>query len=333
MSSPSSPSTVQSGLAPICVLLCVDSAYLAQAAITIGSILSSNPDSSFEIYVAGPGLDPEQFDTIFAPLIASHAKWRLHRRDFAEDQLPDLPVTDHISRSTYTRILLDRFIDPRHPRVLYLDADMIVRADLTPLWSTPLDGAVLAAARDHFRLDLPAIGFAPDEPYFNAGMLLIDMERWRALDCERRVLDFLAREIERLPWMDQDALNIVLRGQVRFVGLEWNFQPRCADVPPDFLGLPEAEYAHLRADPSLIHYTTSYKPWNASFRVHYSDAFFAAARFAGLNFARARPKTFGDRLMQAKTWLRWNFPRAFRFLRQTFRPAAAAQMYRAGSGG
>lgn len=332
MLNPPSQPTDQPERAPICVLLCVDSAYLPQAGITIGSILRSNPGASFEIYVAGPGLDPEQFDAIFAPLRASHSSWRLHRCDFAEDQLPDLPVTAHISRSTYTRILLDHFVDPRHQRVLYLDADMIVRADLTPLWSTRLDGAVLAAARDHFRLDLPAIGFAPDEPYFNAGMLLIDMERWRALDCERRVLDFLAREIERLPWMDQDALNIVLRGQVRFVGLEWNFQPRCADVPPDFLGLPVAEYDQLRADPSLIHYTTSYKPWNAPYRVHYSDDFFSAARFAGLTFARARPSSLKDHLMQLKTWLRWNFPRGFRFLRQTFRPAAAAQMYRAGTG-
>ncbi len=318
--------------APICVLLCVDSAYLPQAGITLASILRSNPTTRFEVYIAGPNLDPKQFEAIFTPVIANRSDVQLHRCDLDEAQLPDLPVTAHISRSTYTRILLDRFIAPRHARVLYLDADTIVCADLTPLWTTPLDGAVLAAVRDHFRMDLAAIGFGPDEPYFNAGMLLIDMERWRALDCERRVLDFLAREIERLTWMDQDGLNIVLRGHVRFVGLEWNFQPRCADVPAEFLGLSPVDYARLRANPSLIHYTTSYKPWNASFRVHYSDAFFSAAQSAGTDFARARPRTFKDYLMQAKTWMRWHFPRGFRRVRQAFKPEAAAQMYRAGPG-
>ena len=329
------PSTGDAGASagsPICILLCVDAAYLKQAGITLGSILASNPDASIDAYIAGPGLDPDRFDTIFKPLVAGHPSCRVHRCDLDEGDLPDLPVSAHISRSTYTRILLNRFIGAEHRRVLYLDADTIVCADLTPLWTTSLDGAVLAAARDHFRLDLPAIGFDPDEPYFNAGMLLIDMQRWRALDCERRLLDFLGREIERLPWMDQDALNLVLRGQIRFVGLEWNFQPRCADVPATFLNLDDRDYEALRSSPALIHYTTSYKPWNAGFRVHYSDRFFAAARRAGLPLDPARPRTPRDRLLQIKTWMRWHFPRAFRFLRQVLRPDAAALMYRAGPG-
>ena len=93
---------------------------------------------------------------------------------------------------------------------------------------------------DHFRLDGEVIGFDAGEPYFNSGMILIDMARWRERNCEQRVLDVLARWGHELPWMDQDALNIALRGEVRFLDLVWNWQPRCADVPAAFLGLDEA---------------------------------------------------------------------------------------------
>ncbi|WP_342152720.1 glycosyltransferase family 8 protein [Methylorubrum sp. SB2] len=317
---------------PICLLLCIDAAYLRQAGITLASILESNPGKPIDVTLVGSGLTPAQVDSVFAPLGARHPALRLHFREMDPAALPDLPVTRQFSSSIYTRILLDRFIDRSHERVLYLDADTVVSADLTPLWNADLNGAVLGAVRDPFRLDLDAIGFAPDEPYFNSGVLLIDMERWRALDCEARVLDVLVREAHRLPWMDQDALNLALRGQVHFLSPRWNFQPRCADVPAGFLGLSEAEYAALRANPSIVHYTTSHKPWNAGFRVHYSRAFFSVARRAGLGMAPARPRTLSDRLLQAKTWLRWHFPGPFRTLRRIAKPEAAALMYGARAG-
>ena len=142
--------------------------------------------------------------------------------------------------------------------------------------------------------------------------------------------------------MDQDALNLVLRGHVRFVGLEWNFQPRCADVPAAFLGLEPAAYARLRASPRIIHYTTSEKPWNAGHRIHYSDRYCRVAQAVAGGVPAgalaealpvAPPRGLRDRLVRTalreKTRLRWHFPRAFRFLRRRLRPEAAALMYRA----
>jgi lipopolysaccharide biosynthesis glycosyltransferase len=329
---------------PICVLLCIDDRYLTQAAVTLASILESNPGSAFEVYLAAFDRDPVRSEALFAPLLARFPHWRLAYRDLDGEALfAGLPVTKQFSRSIYTRLLFDRFVDDRHDRVLYLDADVVSCADLQPLWDTPLDGKVLAAVRDHFRLDLEEIGFAAEEPYFNSGVLLIDRWAWRSGGFEQRIMEVLTREGHRLPWTDQDALNIVLRGQVKFVGLEWNFQPRCADVPASFLGLKLGQYKQLRTRPGIIHYTTSQKPWNAAHRIHYSERFYQAVRvlvrsgvslgaFAGSELA-PRPKRLRDRALRAalqgKTRLRWHFPRAFRFLRRLLRPEAAALMYRA----
>lgn len=329
---------------PICLLLCVDDRYLTQAAIALASVLDSNPDTAFAVTLATFDRDPARAEALFAPLLARHPACRLVYRDLDDAGLFEgLPVTRQFSRSIYTRILFDRFVDEVHERVLYLDADVVTCGDLKPLWATPLEGQVLAAVRDHFRLDVEEIGFAPDEPYFNSGVLLIDRKAWRAGDYERRVLNLLTESGHTLPWMDQDALNLVLRGRVRFVGLEWNFQPRCADVPAQFLGLAPDAYERLRASPRIIHYTTSEKPWNAGHRIHYSDRFVRAARMLVRKGAPADalvgalpasgPRGLRDRLVRValreKTRLRWHFPRAFRFLRRRLRPEAAALMYRA----
>ncbi|WP_336489085.1 glycosyltransferase family 8 protein [Methylobacterium nigriterrae] len=324
---PQSPET------PIRVLYCLDNNYLRQLGISLASMLRSNPASRFEVHIAMLARDRVLSNRVMDAVTAAFGNVRIAYHDLDETLFDAFPVTQSISKSTYIRIILGRFVPRDCERILYLDADTIVRADVRPLWRTPLDGAVLAAVRDHFSLDAEAISFAPDEPYFNAGVLLIDMNRWRALDIEGRVLAYLGEHANRLPWMDQDALNAVLRGHVRYVGLEWNFQPRCADVPAEFLGLDEATYARLRAHPSLVHYTTSFKPWNAAHRVHYSGLFYEAARLlpSSPDLVPQPPGAgrFRDRLMGLKTTLRWHFPRAFRRIRQILKPSEAALMYRA----
>jgi lipopolysaccharide biosynthesis glycosyltransferase len=319
---------------PIVVLYCIDDAYLPQAGIALASLLDSNRKARFEIVVAAIDRNRRHFETVFGAVLAKRRHAALSYVDLDDGLFADLRVTKAFSRSAYTRIILQRFIDARHARVLYLDADTIVRGDITPLWQADLGGATIGAVPDHFRLDAQVIGFDAGEPYFNSGMILIDMARWRERNCEQRVLDVLARRGHELPWMDQDALNIALRGEVRFLDLVWNWQPRCADVPAAFLGLDEVRYAAVRTAPKVVHYTTSFKPWNAAYRVHYSTWFFTAARASGIPAqylpACPPPRGLAQRLMQTKTSLRWGAPWAFRTMRRLLKPEAAAAMYRAG---
>jgi lipopolysaccharide biosynthesis glycosyltransferase len=296
--------------------------------------LDSAPDTHVEVTVAALGRDRPLSSRTFDAVLAKRTNCSLIFHDLEDDLFRELPTTRSITRSTYTRIILDRFVDRAHSRVLYLDADIIVGKDVSQLWNVDLGDRTLGAVQDHFRAAPQDIGFAEDERYFNAGVLLIDMQRWRDRKGERRVLDILERGDLTLDWMDQDALNLALRNDVHWLDIGWNWQPRCADVPAEFLGLSQERYVSLRNDPPLIHYTTSFKPWNAAYRVHYSDRFFAAARAsnipADLLVKRPVAQSLPERIMDLKTRLRWRSPRAFRAVRRLLRPTAARQMYRAG---
>ena len=65
----------------------------------------------------------------------------------------------------------------------------------------------------------------PDDPYFNSGVLVLDLEEWRTEQHGKRVMDFIRANGAHCPWLDQDALNAVFRGRWKPLGSRWNQYP------------------------------------------------------------------------------------------------------------
>ncbi|HCT76834.1 MAG TPA: hypothetical protein DGT23_09650 [Micromonosporaceae bacterium] len=175
---------------------------------------------------------------------------------------PVREVFQYISTGMYLRLLLPGRLPSNVERVLYLDTDVLVEGDLSPLWEMALGQAPLAAVRDHFTGTINARGGVPgappeldgSAPYFNSGVLLIQTRAWRELEVTKRCLDYLDQQRERLRLPDQDALNLVTHG--RWVELEgkWNnhvswWNP---DAPPD--------------DVRVMHFLGPKKPWHDDFQ-------------------------------------------------------------------
>jgi lipopolysaccharide biosynthesis glycosyltransferase len=165
----------------------------------------------------------------------------------------------HVSAMTYARLLLPQLLPPDCQRVLYLDTDMLVLGDLTPLMRTDLQGQPVAAIEDfHARADRVAGRLQPDsllatvKHYFNAGVLLLDLQACREHAHFMRAIDFLHAH-PQTPYGDQDALNAALDGQWLAVDRRWNFQNHHVNRLDR---MPVAER------PAVAHFITSSKPWN-----------------------------------------------------------------------
>ena len=87
-----------------------------------------------------------------------------------------------ITNATYYRLLIGELLPQRVGRVIYLDCDMLVCGEISTLWETPLGNSVLAAVRDAGFTQHDTLGLDVSEPYFNAGMMLIDLDHWRRLE-------------------------------------------------------------------------------------------------------------------------------------------------------
>jgi lipopolysaccharide biosynthesis glycosyltransferase len=153
---------------------------------------------------------------------------------------------------------------PGLDRVLYLDCDVIVRADLKALFATPLGGASLGACRDIGVLWNARM--SEIDPYFNSGVMLLDLERMRRDDATRRLI--AVKRVSRDGFMDQDCLNAVFAGSVQLLDPRWNclwvstqYRNVGVEALNEVLGTDYATLGDYRGNANVLHYTTAYKPW------------------------------------------------------------------------
>ena len=148
-------------------------------------------------------------------------------------------------------------------KVLYLDCDIIVRDSLSELFATDLTdlacGVVEDQCGDDIRLHNPIRMFSK---YFNSGVLLMNLDYWR----NNHVADKLVLWIEnfdgRLMCPDQDALNVVLEGKVKFLDYKYNYQQ---GFYGDLMWLRADKWPAIkeaRENPVVVHYTSGEKPWH-----------------------------------------------------------------------
>nr|WP_162623697.1 glycosyltransferase family 8 protein [Paracoccus saliphilus] len=174
----------------------------------------------------------------------------------------ELPPIMHISRATYLRLIMPEILPAEVNRVLYLDIDMVVTQSLRPLWQSDLQGRPFAAVEDHNlsaddlaeRFSLPKGGL-----YFNAGMLLIDMQAERVGGYLRQALERLKADPDAYPFADQDALNEVLWQNWTRVDINWNYQRAFVNGGKVYR-TSDPKGVHL---PGILHFTEHWKPWKS----------------------------------------------------------------------
>lgn len=116
---------------------------------------------------------------------------------------------ERFSIASTFRLLLSKIISPAVEKIIYLDADTIVNLDIRELWRVELEDKPLAAIPDALPQTVPLCqdGFVKFENYFNSGVLLMNLEKWRT---DAKFLgggvDFVGKN-SRYVFADQDILN------------------------------------------------------------------------------------------------------------------------------
>jgi lipopolysaccharide biosynthesis glycosyltransferase len=188
-----------------------------------------------------------------------------------ESLLANLKVERHLTIVTYYRLLIPQIVPEQFNKVIYLDSDMVVQGNLEELWQIEIgDNYILAVQDDNQRFismsgglrNYRELGINPDYKYFNAGLLVINLDKWRRENIGEKVVKFLQDNKDYVRDHDQDGLNALLAGQWGELDPRWNQMPRIytysswEDSPYD-----QELYSALLHDPYIIHYTCPPKPW------------------------------------------------------------------------
>lgn len=181
------------------------------------------------------------------------------------------------------RLLVARFLPDDVDQILYLDGDTIVLGSLEELDGLELDdgkviGAVIEATVDRTRLG--ALGIE-DQPYFNSGVLLIDLERWKAVGAERLLIDYCKRHKHDIVAPDQDAINGALKGMIQPLLPCYNWCNSYVFYPYRTLKKLMGNVAYYERDtfgkavasPIVVHYLGEERPWRTGNTHRYRDEY------------------------------------------------------------
>ena len=178
-----------------------------------------------------------------------------------------------ISISAYARLFVGSMLGESVERVLYLDCDMLIQRSLKELWKTSLDEYVVAAVQDAVGdATKSGVGLSADERYFNSGMLLINLRKWRELGIEQKCLKFIKEKDGNVLHHDQGVLNGVLKGKWFRLPIENNLmtinyifdRERLISWSGEHAGFYSAkEISKAIESPVILHYTPSFtsRPW------------------------------------------------------------------------
>ncbi|GAB2291331.1 Probable galacturonosyltransferase-like 1 [Dionaea muscipula] len=250
----------------------LDLAYIRGSMAAILSILqhSSCPQNTFFHFVVS-----SDHPQLRATVSASFPFLRFNVYSFDDAAVAGLISTSIRSALdcplNYARSYLANLLPLCVPRVVYLDSDVVVVDDIASLFSTPLPNDAVLAAPEYCYANFTSyftptfwsnpslsVTFANRRPcYFNTGVMVIDLNRWRAGEYTRKIEEWMELQ-KRIRIYDLGSLPpflLVFAGNIVPVDHRWNqhglggdnFRGLCRDLHPGPV--------------SLLHWSGKGKPW------------------------------------------------------------------------
>jgi lipopolysaccharide biosynthesis glycosyltransferase len=233
-------------------------------------------ETHLRVWVIDGGVAPRLKARLQRSLHLGNPQAELHWLQPVGGAYAAIPAKGHLSRECFYRLMLPELL-PSLDKLLYLDCDVMVQSDLTELWqqfeaSEPVAvkavqgyGAPYASSErgiPHFE----RYGIAGDNPFFNSGVMCMNLRLWRELHIAERALELATGPTYGdLIDMDQTALNILLHDRWQRLHPSWNV------MHPIYHWDQWRESAHkheigplvdeLISRPRILHFTGASKPW------------------------------------------------------------------------
>ena len=298
------------------VVYATDKNYVKLTAVSIYSLLNSNPHTDIAIFSDGISQSSKKQ---LADLAAKFNS-RLKIFDVSDDvkELRHLNVPGYTSFSIYSRFFASERLQGDYDRFAYIDCDTLIRGDISSLMELPLHGKPFAIGYDclhnHYKR---VIGLSPECPYFNSGVLLVDIKKWNKMHCSARFFDCL-KSRAGLPSIlpDQDIIAHSIARDAAILPPQYNFLThfQMFKTQSDVLratGIPasawytEEQYAAARKNPVIHHFLghTLGRPWYKESLNPLRPLYRQIAAEAGFPEVaeQSRPVDFGYR-MQYLAW-------------------------------
>ena len=275
----------------VTVVSCGDEGFTAPTGVLFRSLMDqADPHRFYDLIYLHNGVDPTLLDRLCQMAEgAKNVSIRCCdiRPVFREDGL-QVGNREDFSVMTFARLVIPDVLGQDYHRVLYLDGDMIALRDIAELFDLDLQGKSLGSTVDFGFLSsvytnqatmtyaTDVLGLDTPDAYFMAAVLLMDLDQIRR-NCPVSAMMTTARKRIWL-WHDQDVLNHLFRGNVRYFDPKWDVitpDDGVDGMPPRWRNIYEEAFSQ----PKLFHFAGNHrKPWKSAASCYAPEFWQIAAR-------------------------------------------------------
>lgn len=259
------------------IACCIDDNFTMPCGVVLTSVCENNKSEKVRFHIISDSLSEKNRNSLRSIAEQYNQKIRFYPIDAS--RFSGFPVSHYIRIATYFRILLPHILTGDLKKVLYLDCDLVVRGSLKEIWEQDITGYAVGAVRDAVNNDIRfynRLQYEVEKGYFNAGVLLINLEYWRKNDIPTQTLNYIQTFPERCETWDQDALNYILQDSKKWLPFRYNvltyFYHKIGNVPIERSFWPEIRIAIRK--PLILHYASAAKPWLYDCDHPYKSEFF-----------------------------------------------------------
>lgn len=232
----------------------IDDNFSRCAGTSIISICKNNIDKNFHFHIIG--LNISDINKLKFKQLAQQKHINISIYEIDPPFFDKLPTKTNLPIPTYFRFLLP-IVLKTIPKIYYIDSDVICLKSLSSFFNIDLDNNIIGAvADDKWINDLQNEKLnLQNHIYFNAGILIIDTLKWNASHITKKLLDVLTSSPEKFSFLDQDALNLVLSKNVKYIDQKYNYNYR------------NNKNIKLKNNICLLHFVHVPKPWHLSWYI------------------------------------------------------------------
>ncbi|WP_246943876.1 glycosyltransferase family 8 protein [Bacillus pinisoli] len=249
-----------------------DDNYAQHVGVSMLSLLENNKEfSTIDVYIIENNISKKSKNHLIS--ISNNYDRNLHfisLKDYSNRL--KLNIGNSISINSYARLFLTSILGEEIDKVLYMDCDSIITSSLAELWQKDISEYYVAGVSDTVgNSTKEKINMDSKSPYINAGMLLVNLKKWRENHIERAFIDFIDSYNGKVYHHDQGTINGVLEGKMLLIHPKYNAMTTFFTMKKEeifkYYGMQEyyssKELIEAKNKPVFVHFTPAFvnRPW------------------------------------------------------------------------
>lgn len=283
------------------IVMATDDNYADIMATSIYSIGKNNQWTEIKFYVIDAGISAEKklsinnivnrYNNITITYI-DFENYGLVINNLVKRTEPPLPLI------TFARLFIADMINEE--KILYVDCDTICNGSVEEFWNTDLSGMMIAGVQDTVSEEIKTkIGLTKSDHYINAGIILIDLDKWRLNKCTEKAVDYINKHNGYVMHNDQGVINALFKNDIKIVSPKYNamtplFMINRAKIMKYFAldnYYSAKEIKEAVDNPVFIHFVrfTTSRPWETGCAHPYKASFETNWEQSGLGALALQP--------------------------------------------